>query len=80
MPKKNEKLKDPMLPLTWTGWDGDHAECLILYNPVFIEDFGPVKKGDSFDSAALITQSAKLELYNEAGNVLHTIQVRITPK
>lgn len=46
------KTKEKVFPFEYDGWDesgGDYGD-IVFYNVQFTDNFGPIKKGDKFDS------------------------------
>lgn len=62
----SERIRDAVFPFTWCGWDGDH-ECLINYDVIFEEDFGPWKKGMKLDSVSIQYDEGRIVQFDDAG-------------
>lgn len=79
------RTQDQVFPLTYSGWDecdGDYGD-IILHDPIFTDDFGPIKKSDSFDSVAIFHSKGILECYSISKDkilkVAHTIKFKAIP-
>lgn len=44
-----EKIKEIILPLEWSGWNEIDINAITVYNVTFTEDFGVFKKGENYD-------------------------------
>jgi hypothetical protein len=86
-----ERTQEAAFPFTYQGWDecgGDFGD-IIFYKPEFTEDFGPIKKGDTFDSVAVLHCQGVLECYRISGpkddhgctpmEVAHTLKFKVIP-
>lgn len=59
-----ERQPHPCLPLTFSGWD--EVDCygdMQMYNVVFLEDFGPFKKGETVNSLVRLDSKGLLQEY-----------------
>ena len=54
--------------LTFTDLIEAEPECVAFGNVTFIRDFGPIKKGDTFDSAWFHMEHATLEVFKDDDN------------
>ncbi len=86
-----ERSKEAAFPFTHSGWDEGGCDYgdITFYKPEFIEDFGPIKKGDTFDSVTVLHSTGILECYDISGpedklgctplKVVHTLKFKIVP-
>ncbi len=72
-----EVTRDPMLPISWKGWDGDHS-AMIYSDVTFLSDFGPWKAGQQVDSICLDNEKGKLTQWTSDGKEVHSVAVCIT--
>jgi hypothetical protein len=57
------KHKEGILPIEWTDWNKEDESVYTFYNVEFTEDFGNIKKGETFESAYVNYQKGILEAY-----------------
>ena len=87
----NERKKEAAFPFTFQGWDeagGDYGD-ITFYKPEFTEDFGPIKKGESFDSATILHCNGVMECYRASGpkdeqgftpiEAVHSLKFKVVP-
>ena len=86
----NERTKEVTFPFTYTEWDmggGDYGD-IIFYKPEFTDDFGPIKKGETFDSVTILHCKSILECYRISGpkvdgctpvEIVHSIKFKAIP-
>ena len=85
------RTQNEIFPLTYTGWDeacGDYGD-ISLYDVEFTENFGPIKKGDKFDSVYIGNCTGTLACYikdeksNEDGATpikeVHVVKFKVVP-
>lgn len=87
----NERTKEAAFPFTYSGWDEGGCDYgdVTFYKPEFTEDFGPIKKGETFDSVTVLHCKGILECYQVSGpkdehgctpfEVAHTIKFKVVP-
>lgn len=88
---KSGRTQENIFPFTFQGWDeagGDYGD-ITFYDPEFTEDFGPIKKGETFDSVTILYCKGILECYRTSGpeneqrvtpiEVVHTIKLKVIP-
>jgi len=61
----------------WSGWDECGMMSFVYYDVVFEKDFGPIKKGDKFETAYLDYESGTLQLVDKFGVDVHTIKIEL---
>lgn len=68
-----ERIRNPIFPFTWCGWDGDH-ECMIYYAVIFEEDFGPWKKGTKLDHMTVEYDEGRIVQFDDNGDRVMSAQ------
>ena len=64
-----ERTQEKTFPLTYSGWDegcGEYGD-IQFYDVEFTDDFGPIKKGDKFDSVFIGHCTGTLACYVKDG-------------
>lgn len=67
------------IPIDHQGWDGD-MDCLMFYDPVFYEDWGPWKKGDTFSMVTLDFNKRSVTVFDERGRDLKEVKFVLQPQ
>ena len=69
---------EKVLPIKWLSWDmcGEYGD-ICFWDVEFTEDFGVIKKGETFDKLNLFQHNGKIELYNTS--LVHTIDIKYQP-
>lgn len=63
------RTQEKTFPLTYSGWDegcGEYGD-IQFYDVEFTDDFGPIKKGDRFNSVFIGHNDGVLACYAEVG-------------
>lgn len=73
-----DKQLDKLLPITWTGWNGD-LELVVFSGVEFQEDFGTFKKGEKLSSLVISYTQGEVKEFNDAGEVVRDVKVKLVP-
>lgn len=63
----------------WDGWDEHDTMDFSFYSCKMIKDFGPLKKGEEYDTIYISYEKGIIEATDDEGKTLHKVKFTLTP-
>lgn len=68
-----------ILPVSFDGWDGD-VEVMQFYDALFLENWGPWKKGQIVECLTIHYVDAKVQTYDPNGKIIDEVGFSLVPR